>query len=742
MFNPSHWVAICNGIKPFGKTKSTFFHVFVFCTFLSFTISSFSQQNKIDSLKILLRSDKADTNKVIHSYKLCWEYVKKGLYDSAMHYGNSSLNLAQQLNFKKGIGTAYGNIGNVYYEKGDYPRALDFYSKTLDISEELGDKKDMAKWLGNIGVVFCRQGDYPKSLGYYFRALEISEELGDKKRIAAACNNIGILYKYKNNYPKAINYFFRAKEISEELGDKDGTANNLGNIGTILENQGKYDKALDYYFKSLKIAEQVGNKKIIAASFDNIGNVYTAQKEYTTALDYYFKALKIDEELGNKNGIAIKLGNIGQLYTATKKYAEAEKYLEKSLSIAEEIGNMADVKAGNEYLGELYTKTGKHEKALVHYKNGMIAKDSVYNEEKNNEILRKEMNYEFSKNELAKQAEYDRQITKQETDKKKQQIIIWSVMSGLLLSMIFAGLIFRSLRITKKQKEVIESQKEKVEIQNEEIRKQKHLVEEKNKIIERKNNLVEEKNEELNQQNKEITVQRDKLVENLKYTEKLQETLKNDLSHFMLISLRKLMNPHFIFNSLNSIQSFILQNDKLKASLYLSKFSDLIRRVLEQSQMEYISLNDEINTLSIYIELEEQRFVGRFKSSINIEQGIVPNDYLVPPLIFQPFVENAIWHGLMQKESEGKLSIDIKLTHNSLLCSVEDNGIGREESMKKNKERKTRESFGIKATDQRLKILNSLNNTDMVVKYFDLKDDTGKACGTRVEFVLPCLFNS
>jgi tetratricopeptide (TPR) repeat protein len=718
-----------------GNANSKLLKQIITSYFIFFTSISFSQQYIADSLTLLLRTDKPDTNKVIHSYKLCWEYVKKGKYDTAMYYGNAALELAQQLNFKKGIAGAYGNLGSVYYGQGNYPKALDCYFKTLKIAEESGDKKVIVKWLGNIGVIFCRQGDYPKALDYYFRALKISEELGDKKGIASSCNNIGVLYKYKGDSRKALDYFFQALDLSEKLGDKYGITNNLGNIGVIYDNKKNYAKALDYYFMSLKIAEELGNKSVIANNFDNIGSVYNGQKNYSEALNYYFKALKIDEELGNKNGIAIKLGNIGLVYTTTKKYAEAEKCLKKSLAIAEEIGSLTDIKIGNENLTELYTQMKDYKKALEHYKKANIAKDSIFNEEKNSEIIRKEMSYEFNKNEIQIQAQHDRQITLQEADKKKQLVIIWSVISGLILAMIFAGLIFRSLRITKKQKQVIESQKEKVEIQNEEIRKQKYLVEEKSEIIEKKN-------KELNQQNKEITVQRDKLVDNLKYTEKLQETLKNDLSHYMLISLRKLMNPHFIFNSLNSIQSFIFQNDKLKASLYLSKFSGLIRKVLEQSQMEHISLKDELETLSIYIELEEQRFIDKFISSIIIDPNIIPENYLVPPLIFQPFVENSIGHGLMHKEGKGKLAIEIKLMEGSLLCSVEDNGIGRTESLKINKNKKTRQSFGIKATDQRLKILNSLNNTDMVVKFFDLTDDAGIACGTRVEFILPCISNS
>jgi sensor histidine kinase YesM len=721
------------GVRKFVFRKYFKHLLCFFLTFYSYFL--FSQKNHIDSLRQLLLTDQPDTNKAIHSYKLCWEYTRKGLYDSAMLYGKAALTLSEQLNFEKGIAGAHGNIGNAFYEQGEYPQALDNYYKALKVAEEAGDQKAIVRWLGNIGVVYTRMGDYLKAIDNNFRILSISEKLNDKRILASTYNNIGIIYKFKGNYIRALDYFSKALDASEDLRDKYLIANNLGNIGVIYENTHEYNKSLDYLLKALKIAEQLGENKIIASTYDNIGNVYSDQKKYEQALNYYLKALKLDEKLKNKNGIAIKLGNIGALYTSIKEYDKAEEYLLRSLNIAEEIQNLSDVKAAKEYLSELYTQKGDYEKALEYYKGHVVAKDSIFDEQKNEEIIQKEMSYEFSKKELAAKAEHDRLILEQETEKKKQQIVFWFIIGGLLLSLIFGAFIFRSLRITKKQKTVIESQKEKTEQQNEEIRRQKELVEEKNKII-------ENKNKELNQQNKEITVQRDKLVENLKYTEKLQETLKNDLSHYRLISLRKLMNPHFIFNSLNSIQSFILQNDKLKASLYLSKFSGLIRKVLEQSQMEYITLSEELETLSVYIELESQRFVEKFTSSLIIEPDIKTDNYLVPPLIFQPFVENAIWHGLMQKENGGKVTISIKLHNNSLHCTIEDNGIGRDASMKINKNRKERESFGIKATGQRLKILNSLNNSDMVLTYTDLQDSAGKALGTKVEFFLPCLIQN
>lgn len=655
----------------------------VFILAMSTTTAARNFKSNIDSLRYMLKTEQEDTSRAIYSYKLCWEYMRKGLFDSAMYFGNSALDISEKANFKKGIIGAYGNMGNAFYAQSNYPQALEYYFKTLKVAEEEGDQKNVVRWLGNIGVVYTRMGDYIKAIDYYFRILYISEKINDTKSIATAYNNIGIIYKLKSNYRRALDYFSKALRASEDLQDNYLIANNLGNLGVIYENLKNYEKALSYYSRVLKIANQLGEKRIIASTYDNMGNVYTAQKKYDQALDYYFKALKIDEELGNKNGIAIKLGNIGALYTATKQYKEAETYLLKSLNLSEEIQSMNDIKAANEYLSELYTQVGNHEKALEHYKGYTVAQDSIFSEQKNEAIAQKAMSYEFSKKEMAAKAQQDRLILEQETEKKKNQIIVWSIAGGLLLALIFAAFIFRSLKISQKQKQVIEKQKEK--------------------------------------------------------TEQLQETLKSDLSHYMLLSFKKLMNPHFIFNSLNSIQSFILQNDKLKANLYLSKFSGLIRKVLEQSQMEYITLNDELETLAMYIDLEAQRFVGKFISAIDIDPAIATKNYLIPPLIFQPFVENAILHGLMHKDEEGKLTITVTLANNRLLCTVEDNGIGREASIKINKERKNRESFGIKATNQRIKILNSLNNSDIGVVYTDLKDNDGNINGTKVAFSLPVL---
>ncbi|HEX7414625.1 MAG TPA: tetratricopeptide repeat protein, partial [Bacteroidia bacterium] len=228
-------------------------------------------------------------------------------------------------------------------------------------------------------------------------------------------------------------------------------------------------------------------KKGKTTAYNTLGNVYWNQADYPKALDYYFKALKMREELGDKSEIAINLGNIGSLYTKTSKYKEAETYLLDALKMDKEIGAQDGERDDEEKLSELYEQTGRHKEALLHYKSSILLKDTLFSQENHKSMIRKEMNFEFDKKEAVAMAEHKNELEKQaaiaEEKSKKQKIVIWSVVGGLLLVVVFAGFVFRSLRVTRKQKHVIELQKDEVSRQKTIVEKQKHLVEEHQKEI-------------------------------------------------------------------------------------------------------------------------------------------------------------------------------------------------------------------------------------------------------------------
>ncbi|MCF8368594.1 MAG: histidine kinase [Bacteroidales bacterium] len=214
---------------------------------------------------------------------------------------------------------------------------------------------------------------------------------------------------------------------------------------------------------------------------------------------------------------------------------------------------------------------------------------------------------------------------------------------------------------------------------------------------------------------------------------------RDDLKRQIILAeqnaVRSQMNPHFIFNSLNSIQNFILDNDEKNANIYLVIFSSLIRRILEASKHNFISLKEEVEMIKLYLELEKFRFDKQFDFEINVDPEINPELVSIPSMILQPYLENAIWHGLVPKKTKGKLDIEVKyVKSNKLIIAITDNGIGRQKAALISQKRKLHKPTGIKNVEERLKLLNKLNKTNMTVRIIDLFDDQSVAIGTKVEF--------
>jgi LytS/YehU family sensor histidine kinase len=200
-------------------------------------------------------------------------------------------------------------------------------------------------------------------------------------------------------------------------------------------------------------------------------------------------------------------------------------------------------------------------------------------------------------------------------------------------------------------------------------------------------------------------------------------------------ALQLQMNPHFIFNALNSIKVFLIENDKEQAIFYLNKFSKLIRKILESSRIKEVSLNEELDTIKLYLGIESMRFDSDVKIDISIMKSVDIKKINLPPLILQPFVENAIWHGLMLRKGEKKISIDVYKSEQSIFLSLKDNGIGRKQS-EENIQRKRikKESLGLKMTKERINYYNQKQGTNYSYKIKDLYDDSDNPSGTEVIF--------
>lgn len=204
-------------------------------------------------------------------------------------------------------------------------------------------------------------------------------------------------------------------------------------------------------------------------------------------------------------------------------------------------------------------------------------------------------------------------------------------------------------------------------------------------------------------------------------------------------NLRQQMNPHFIFNTLNSIQYYMYRHDKLATNEYLTKFSNLMRKVLENSQHTSIPLQDELDALNLYLELEKIRFKDKFDYEINVDEEIDTIMYKVPTMLIQPYVENSICHGLIPAEERGMIKIDLALNKNYISCVIEDNGIGREAAQQMKSVNGSHNSIGTRIVSSRLELVNSLYGTNLKTIYTDLKKSNGEPVGTRVEIHIPIL---
>ncbi len=213
--------------------------------------------------------------------------------------------------------------------------------------------------------------------------------------------------------------------------------------------------------------------------------------------------------------------------------------------------------------------------------------------------------------------------------------------------------------------------------------------------------------------------------------------LNKKIAEYKMMALRSAMNPHFIFNSLNSIQYYIGKNEKRLAITYLSLFSKLIRNILNSSVSIRNTLEKELETLTYYVQMERLRFEDKFDFEIEVDENIEQDSIQIPSLIFQPFVENAILHGLTPKSTRGNLQIQVKDREDGILCVIEDNGIGREQArLQKEAQKKSHTSLGVSLTRERLEIVNKTDNIS--VNYSDLKDNAGNAAGTKVEIFINC----
>lgn len=737
--------------------------VFIFFGVL-FTPNNISAQKKgqalTDSLSFELKEYKLkcngtcleDSSKVILLNALAWQ-LKFTNPDSSILLCNQALEISEKIHWMIGVAQSHSHVGTVYEARGNYPKALGNAKEAIKIWESLllnekGSNRilaSLASTQGNLAMLFLKTGDYTSALENFLKVNIIFEKLGIKNRVALTTGNIAIVYIRMKDFDKAIEYSKRALKMEEEQNNDAGISRNCINLGISFKELKRYDESLSCHFKALELSRKNNNNLESSKCLSNISDVYADMNNFDKALDYSFQALKIDSALNNPEGIAMREMNIGSIYIDMLRFDEALTYLKKSLLIAENIGYHELILECYKNLRVVNEQRGNYFESLQYFKKEKSLEDSVFNDGKKVELSRLEMSYEFEKKEAVTKAEQEKQIAIAEADKKR--LVAEAAKKRLVAEAE------NKLQIAKADNKriIAETDREKVLSETE----KKIAISEADK----KMKIAES---EKTKSAAQADAQKQKFIRNSIIAgaaviglsslfifffykrkrdaeQKQKETsLSLQISETEMKALRSQMNPHFIFNALQSIQTFLLSHKSEEANAYLLKFSKLMRLVLENSQHSEVPLKEDMQALELYLQLESIRLQHPFTYQFHVDKTVDTENDSIPPLILQPFVENAIWHGLQYKPGPGHIDIYISKKSNALYATVEDNGVGRDMSKQAAQPMLIkRESLGMKLTEERLKILNELKNIKAQFKITDLFSSENKPAGTKVELSLP-----
>ncbi len=319
------------------------------------------------------------------------------------------------------------------------------------------------------GTSCSLQADNIRGIDYFTKALKIAEEINNLKDIANCINNIGVIYYEQGNNEKAMEYYLRSLDIAEKMKRKKSIAFSLGNLGNVYKNLNQYDKAIEVQERSLKIAEEIKDIETKANALHSLAVIYSDLKQDEKAIDYDSKALKIHEAADDQNAMAQSMIIIGLSYNRLNQTAKGIDILKKALDIGKEGGFVSTIRESSFNLYEIYKQQGKSTEALTMHELYIEMRDSIKNEEGQQAIMQQEMQYNYDKQKALDEKEQEKVLAISSEQEQKQKVISYSIAVGLLLVLLFAIFVFNRLRLTKKQKVIIELQKDLVEEKQKEI---------------------------------------------------------------------------------------------------------------------------------------------------------------------------------------------------------------------------------------------------------------------------------
>jgi len=596
------------------------------------------------------------------------------------------------------------------YKYSDPIKMEEFGRRALILAQKNNNKTEEGSAYLNIGTSNIIKGDYKKALENFVLAKDIFENLVDPKQqnkilqgLAKTHGSIGVVFSEQSNYNKALQSYLKSVKIYEKLKDEIKCSKLYNNIGIVYKSQNSNNKALEYFIKAQRLQEKY-NDVNLGITLTNIANIYFHQKSFEIANNYYTIAKKALDENPNPRALGEWYNNKGLYFEEKKQDKEAVENWKKAIVTFQLIEDKFGMADSYLFLGAYYFKKNQLNEALQNVIVALklaseieVLEQKMLAEKLLSEIYTKKGNFKLALEHFKKYSDAKDSITNEENIRKAVE---------------------SSMNYEFEKKELF---------QKEANEKRELLIKEEAKIAKVKIVLGG------------LIILLLAGIGFLIYNRKqLKETLilQKELAEYEQKALHLQMNPHFVFNCLGSISSFIVQNGTDSAIKYLTKFSKLMRLTLEYSKESLIPIDKEIESLQNYLELEQLRFNNKFNFTIE-KSDTIEDDVALAPLLIQPFVENAIMHGIIPKKENGIIAIKFSLMNDSLICTITDNGIGINQSQKK-KENSViaHKSMAINIIKKRLERISSATAKKASITIKE-QTENNNCIGTKVVLQLP-----
>lgn len=569
-----------------------------------------------------------------------------------------------------------------YYQFKEFEKGLPLINEALEIALEkkLFIREGIA--LRSLAAYYLRKGMYDKAIDKAIVSLKVLENRQSTSELLLTNSLLARLYRDKGFFEKALEINKKNAELVENDPESANKARYYFDLGNSYKELKQFEEAEANYKHALDISKRVNFVPGEMMLTLTLGQHYKYMDEYVKAKIHLNKVLPYYIEHKQVSNEALVYYELASVSSLEGKHKASIPLYRKSLEIYEQIGKLYFVKEINQRLFIAYNIVGDLDKAKEANKVYNQMKDSIDNQKTDKLIADMKTKYE------TEQIAADKELAEKRAalaEAESRQNLILFISAVIIAILVVVSASFYLLRIRQAKKA------EMIALQLQES--QKRLA------------------------------------------------LEKQYRDSELKALKAQMNPHFIFNVLNSIQEFIILNKKELAGDYLATFAELIRSYLHFSNQGYISLADEIETMQKYLELEALRFGDELQFSLDVEEGINSESKHIPTMIIQPYVENAIKHGLFHKQGGKSVRLSFSAPEEGVVqCVIEDDGIGREQAKAiENKKHKTFKSFATEATATRLELFNQMTSNKIGVETLDLLDDENKPAGTKVILTIPLM---